>query len=230
VTQTSWAGFNGAHRNSAENPEPLEAGRSYPLEIELRFTSWVFPKGHRIRLSINNAQWPMIWPSPYPITTRLHLGGPDPARVALPVVPYEDRPKPHFLPPAEDPKLAGYRTVSEGTISGYSEVTTVERNVPRAATKVVANNSGRGEYPWGSIGYSDEIIYEAQDERPEAASVASDMKRIVQIEGRNLVWQGVLGFRSDRENFYYTYTRRLFEEDRLIREKTWKETIPRDYQ
>jgi putative CocE/NonD family hydrolase len=230
VTQTSWAGFSGAHRNSAENPEPLEPGRSYPLEIELRFTSWVFPKGHRIRLSINNAQWPMIWPSPYPMTTRLHLGGQNPARVALPVVPHEDRPKPHFLPPAEDPKLAGYRTVSEGTISGYSEVTTVERNVPRAATKVVANNSGRGEYPWGSIGYSDEIIYEAQDERPEAASVASDMKRIVQIEGRNLVWQGVLGFRSDRENFYYTYTRRLFEEDRLIREKTWKETIPRDYQ
>jgi len=56
VTQTSWAGFNGAHRKSAENPEPLEPGRVYPLEIELRFTSWTFPKGHRIRLSVNNAQ------------------------------------------------------------------------------------------------------------------------------------------------------------------------------
>jgi predicted acyl esterase len=230
VTQTSWAGFNGAHRNSAENPEPLEPGQIYPLEIELRFTSWVFPKGHRIRLAINNAQWPMIWPSPDPMTTRLHLGGKNPAHLALPVVPYEDRPKPQFLLPAEDPKLADHRTVIDVTSSGYSEVTTVERNVPRAATKVVAKNSGRNEFPWGSISQADEIIYEAQDAHPEAASVTSEMKRTVQIDGRNLVFQGVLDFRSDRENFYYTYTRRLFEEDQQIREKTWKETIPRDYQ
>jgi len=230
VTQISWSGFSGAHRKSAENPEPLEPGRTYPLEIDLRFTSWVFPKGHRIRLAVNNAQWPMIWPSPYPMTTSLHLGGENAARVAIPVVPYEDRPKPHFLPPAEDPKLAGYRTVKEVTASGYSEVTTIERNVPNAATKVVATNSGRNEFPWGSISQTDKIIYEAQDKHPEAASVTSDMKRVVQIEGRNLVWQGVLSFRSDLENFYYTYTRRLVEEGQLIREKTWNETIPRDHQ
>jgi hypothetical protein len=106
----------------------------------------------------------------------------------------------------------------------------VERDVRRAATKVVASNSGRSEYPWGSIGYSDEITYEAQDDHPEAASIASDMTRTVQIEERDLTWQGVLSFRSDRKNFYYTYTRRLLENRRLIREKTWKESIPRDYQ
>ncbi|MBW2541282.1 MAG: CocE/NonD family hydrolase [Deltaproteobacteria bacterium] len=230
VTQTSWAGFNGAQRNSAENPEPMEPGRIYPMEIELRFTSWIFPKGHRIRLSINNAQWPMIWPSPDPMTTHLKLGGNNPTRVELPVVPYEDRPAPNFLPPAEDPKLAGHRSVIDVTASGYSEVTTIERDVPRAATKVVARNAGRNEFPWGSISQDDEIVYEAQDAHPEAASVTSEMKRAVQVGGRNLVWQGVLDFRSDRENFYYTYTRRLFEEDRKIREKTWKETIPRDFQ
>jgi len=230
VTQTSWAGFNGAHRNSAENPEPMEPGRFYPLEIEMRFTSWVFPKGHRIRLAINNAQWPMIWPSPDPMTTRLQLGGPDPTRVVLPVVPYEKRPKPHFLPPAEDPQLEGYRTVEQGTISGYSEVTTVERDVPHAATKVVAKNSGTNEYPWGSVRYDDEIDYRAQDAHPEAASVTSDMQRIVEVGDRHLLWQGVLDFHSDHENFYYTYTRRLFEQGQQIREKTWQEIIPRDFQ
>ena len=124
----------------------------------------------------------------------------------------------------------GGKNVVEVTASGYSEVTTVERNVPRAATKVVANNSGRNEFPWGSISQADEIIYEVQDAHPESASVTSEMKRTVQIGGRNLVWQGVLDFRSDRENFYYIYTRRLFEGDREIREKTWTETIPRDFQ
>jgi len=56
------------------------------------------------------------------------------------------------------------------------------------------------------------------------------MKRIVQVDGRTLVFQGVLDFRSDRDHFYYTYTRRLLEGDRVIREKSWKETIPRDFQ
>jgi hypothetical protein len=94
----------------------------------------------------------------------------------------------------------------------------------------VANNASRSEFPWGSIRTADEIIYQGQDEHPEAASIASEMKRIVQIDGRTLVWQGVLAFRSDRDNFYYTYTRRLLEGDRVIRERTWKETIARDFQ
>jgi hypothetical protein len=164
------------------------------------------------------------------MTTQLLLGGGNPTRVALPIVPYEDRPRPNFLPPVEDPVLQGYRTVLDDTQSGYSEVTTVERNVPNAATKVVANNVGTEEFPWGSIRKDDEIVYEVRDEHPEAASVTSDMKRVVQVDGRHLVWQGILDFRSDRENFYYTYTRRLSENGRLIREKTWKEIIPRDYQ
>jgi len=230
VTQTSWSGFNGAHRDSAEQPESLEPGKMYPFEIELRFTSWVFPKGHRIRLAVNNAQWPMIWPSPYPMTTKLQLGGKGASRVVLPVVPYEDRPQPHFLAPAEDPQIEGYRTLSRGTVSGYSEITTVERNVPNASTRVVANDSGSDAYPWGTIHHADEIVYQASDEHPEVASVTSDMKQTVEVDGRNLVWQGLLDFRSDRENFYYTYTRRLFEDERLVREKTWRETLPRDHQ
>jgi putative CocE/NonD family hydrolase len=62
VTQVAGAGFNGTHRRSAREPEDIEPGRVFPLEIEMHFTSWVFPKGHRIRLSVNNAQWPMLSP------------------------------------------------------------------------------------------------------------------------------------------------------------------------
>ncbi len=49
VTLVAGAGFNGTHRNSARRPEDVEPGRIFPLEIEMHFTSWVFPAGHRIR-------------------------------------------------------------------------------------------------------------------------------------------------------------------------------------
>jgi hypothetical protein len=50
------------------------------------------------------------------------------------------------------------------------------------------------------------------------------------LPDRLLLWQAELDFSSDRENFYYRYTRRLHENGEVLREKSWSETIPRDYQ
>ena len=55
VTQITGAGLNGAQRESMTNPRDLEPGRFYPLDIEMHLTSWVFPKGHRIRVAISNS-------------------------------------------------------------------------------------------------------------------------------------------------------------------------------
>ncbi len=120
VTQVAGAGFNGTHRESATEPKAIEPGVRFPLEIEMHFTSWVFPKGHRIRFAVSNAQWPMMWPTPYLMTTTLHLGGD--TRVLLPVVPFENRPRPSFLPPETGPQLTGFERLEEGTPSGYGEV------------------------------------------------------------------------------------------------------------
>jgi putative CocE/NonD family hydrolase len=232
VTLVAGAGLNGAHRESAEKPKTLKPGRVYPLEIDMHFTSWVFPKGHSIRLAVNNAQWPMIWPSPYPMTTSLQLGGESPTRVVLPVVPHADRPRPSFLPPAEDPELPGYRSIESelASPSGYAEVSTLERDPRNRTTTVLLRNGGGSEYPWGSGSYSEVITYEGQDDHPDTPSVSSEYETTFRLEDRLLTWQGLLSFKSDRENFYYTYTRRLLQDGELVREKTWDEVIERDHQ
>ena len=230
VTLITGAGFNGAHRESARNPKPLEPGRPVTLDIEMHFTSWVFPKAHRIRLAVGNSQWPMIWPTPYPMTTTLHLGGPDPTRLLLPVVPRADRPAPKFLPPEADPKLPGFEVLDEGTTSGYGEITSIERSPQRHATKIVATNGGGMKFPWGTERYTESIVHEAQDDHPEATSVQGEYSTTVQLPDRTLRWEARLTFRSDRDNFYYTYFRRLLKDGTIVREKTWEDTIPRDYQ
>ena len=84
----------------AGEPDPLRdpavpgrdtapAGGSLPLELHV--TSWVFPRGHRIRLAVSNAMWPMIWPTPSPATAELRLG-PAGTRLVLPVIPAAGRP------------------------------------------------------------------------------------------------------------------------------------------
>jgi putative CocE/NonD family hydrolase len=231
VTQVTGAGQNGAHRESAESPKALEPGTLFPLEIEMHFTSWVFPKGHRIRLAVANAQWPMFWPTPYPMTTSLRIGGQDPTRVVLPVVPFETRPTPSFLAPEPDPKLPGFTALeSAATISGYGEIAKIERDVTRRSTRVVALNSEGSRYPWGTEGFAETITHEAEDDHPEAASVKGEHRTTVTLPDRTLTWDSVITFRSDAANFYYHGIRRLLRDGTLLREKTWDDVIPRDFQ
>jgi len=231
VTQVAGAGFNGTHRESAREPKAVEPGVAFELEIEMHFTSWVFPKGHRLRFAVGNAQWPMFWPSPYPMTTTLELGGERGSRVLLPVVPFEERPRPRFLPPAtDDPRLPGFERLEEETPSGYGEVSSIERNPQTGAAKVIATNQGGVRHPWGVERYLETITHETNDKKPAETSMRGSHRMEVELPSRTLVWEGALVFRSDLENFYYTYTRRLLENGTLIREKTWRDTIPRDYQ
>ncbi|MGH6690371.1 MAG: CocE/NonD family hydrolase, partial [Gammaproteobacteria bacterium] len=230
VTLVPGAAFNGTHRFSAREPAAIVAGEPFELAIDMHFTSWVFPRGHRIRLSVNNAQWPMLWPTPYPMTTALYLGGSDGTRLALPVVPFARRPVPAFLPAAESPTLAGYETLDTGTTSGYGEISSVERNPQTGAVTVEATNTGGSRYPWGIERYRETIRHDVTDDAPESASVLGSHRLEVELPGRSLVWEAELSLRSDGDNFYYTYLRRLSENGELLRAKTWTDTIPRDFQ
>jgi len=234
VTLVASAGFNGAHRDSARNPQPLEPNRAFFLEIEMHFTSWIFPKGHRMRLAVGNAQWPMIWPTPYPMTTSLYLGGPDPTRLLLPVVYPGERPRPSrpsFLPPVTDePSLPGYETLDTGTSSGYGEISSIDRNPQRHSTRVTATNASAVRYPWGEERNTETIVHEAEDAHPETTSVRGEYSTTVALPDRTLRWEIRVHFRSDRQNFYYTGVRRLLKDGVLLREKTWEQTIPRDNQ
>lgn len=231
VTQVAGAGFNGTHRKSARRPEMLKPGEFVPLEIEMHFTSWIFPKGHRIRFAVNNAQWPMLWPTPYKMTTSLQLGGRNGSQVILPIVPPGKRSAPQFLPPADDPKLAGFETLDTGTSSGYGEISSVDRNPQTGEVTAVATNTGGRRFPWGKQTYRETIEHRTSDDHPENTSVLGTHRMEVTLDnGRTLLWEAELSFHSDLENFYYEYTRRLKENGEKIREKNWTDTMPRDHQ
>ncbi len=227
VTQVAGAGLNGNHRPTAREPGPITPGEIFPIEVELHFTSWVFPKGHRIRLAVNSSQWPMNWPTPDPMTTSLQFAG---STLSLPVVPFEERPVPAFLPPAVDPELAGYETLEEGTSSGYGEISSVDRNPQTGRAVAVATNGGGSRFPWGTERSTETIRHEVTDGKPAEASVLGTHRLEVELPGRKLLWEAELSFRSDHDNFYYAYRRRLSENGAVLREKTWTDTIPRDYQ
>ena len=230
VTLVTAAGQNGAHRVSARDPRAIVAGEQFPLEIEMHFTSWVFPKGHRLRLAVSNAQWPMLWTTPYPTITTLYLG-PEASRLMLPVAAPRASPGPSYLSIQErDDVLPGFEPIDAGTPSGYGEISSVERNPQTGAAKVVATNNSATRYPWGEQYDTESITHEANDNHPEATSVHGEYSTTVKLKDRTLRWQSTVVWHSDRDHFYYTGTRRLLKDDVLVREKKWQQSIPRNHQ
>lgn len=224
------AAQNGAHRQSAREPKALVPGERFALDIEMHFTSWVFPAGHRLRLAVSNAQWPMLWPTPYPMTTQLYLGA-DATHLVLPVAPEAKRPAPAYEPiDKREDRLPGFASMDTGTPSGYGEISSVERNPRTGAAKVVATNDSAYRLPWGERHQTEVITHESNDNHPEESSVRGDYTTTVKLKDRTLRWESSVVWRSDARNFYYTGNRRLLKDGVVVREKAWKDVIPRDHQ
>ena len=168
------------------------------------------------------------------MTTSLRLGGTNATHIVLPVIPHEDRPVPEFLPPAEPaPTLPGFGRVAvaegETTTSGYAEVEGLVYDEESGEATLVATNNSGFLYPWGQAQRSQKITHSTNKNDPANSSVRTEYARTILVADRELRFEAVLDFFSDLENFYYVYTRKVFENDELLYEKTWDETIPREF-
>jgi predicted acyl esterase len=98
---------------SQTTPEPMEAGTVYKIRVSLWNTSFVFPKGHRIRVVVSSANAPRFEPNPNtgtPLSSDKKTGGAFkvahntihhsaayPSAMKLPVVPLSALPKKGIL-------------------------------------------------------------------------------------------------------------------------------------
>ena len=230
VTQVAGAAFNGTHRNSAREPSDVVPGEEFDLNIDLHFTSWVFPKGHRIRIAVSNAIWPMLWPTPMQMKSTLAIGGNNGARIDLPVVPSGEKNAPNFKEPSPNPWLSGYEVIDYGNITGYAAINSIQYDPETGEAFGVATNTGAVRYPWGIERFEEEIEHRTSDENPELTSVVGRYKITEELKDRTLDFEQNVEFKSDEENFYLTFHRWVSVNGELYKEKVWQEIIPRDFQ
>lgn len=92
-------------RDSRETPRALEPGKRYRMKIKMDDIAWRLPKGHRLRVSISTCYFPLMWPSPEPVTLTVYTGN---SRVHIPVrkeVPGETPPSWPAAEAAPDAKM-----------------------------------------------------------------------------------------------------------------------------
>ncbi len=228
VTAITGAGLSAAQRESMENPEPLVPRREYTLDFDLHLSSWVWEPGHRIRIAVSNALWPMMWPTPYAMTTALRLGGTDGSAVVLPIVPNHGRDAPAFG--AVEPSASPPDVATPGGDYAWPGTWTVERDIARRNSVVRWHGTSAYQFPWGSVEHSEKLVFEQEDSQPAVSTAHGDAETIEKLADRVLTYRGHLTLTSDATTFHYAYTRELLRDGVVLRTKTWTEAIPRDRQ
>ena len=229
VTQIGGAAFNGTHRYSSRNPVDIVPGEKFPIEVKLHFTSWKLNKGHKLRMAISNSQWPMLWPTAYPVNTTLDIGGAFGAQIQLPIV-FGNYASPHFIEPKSSPTLEGYEVLDAGNITGYAAIDTIQRNEETGEAVGIASNTGANKYPWGIAYFEEEITQKTNDNDPANSSVVGRYKITQELDDRTLVFEQDVEFKSNVRDFNLRFHRWITVDGYKRYEKTWEETIPRDYQ
>jgi uncharacterized protein len=159
-TRVTYGVFNLTHRDGHEKARPLQPGVEYRIRFPLVDTAYCFARGHRIRVAVSTTYWPLVWPSPEPVTLRLVAGR---SSLTLPVRPRgrRDDTPPRFQPPESAPPF------SKTALTPGGRNRTIRTDLGKGETVVeVTDTSGRNRY--------DDIDLVAEARSTERYSIVED--------------------------------------------------------
>jgi putative CocE/NonD family hydrolase len=74
ATRLTYGLLNLTHRDGHVDLKPLEPGKRYRVEIRMNECGQRVGTGSRLRLALSTAYWPIVWPSPDPVTLTVTTG------------------------------------------------------------------------------------------------------------------------------------------------------------
>ncbi len=228
ATRISYQVLNLTHRDGDERPERLEPGRFYNVTVKLNDCGHRFAAGHRIRLSIGTAYWPIVWPAPYAATLTIRTGG---SVLELPVRRSGGgEPAVAFEPPARGP-AAPMTQIGKGSFRRYNQQDHVAGET-RYVTDGVGGLFGEGSLRFDEIGteLSQSLKRELviRDDDPLSARYVITQSYEMGRDGWRTAVRTRTEMRSDRENFYLSGSLTASENGKDVAERHWSETIRRD--
>ena len=99
--------LNLCHRGGNADPAPMQPGQAETIRLVLDEAAYRLPPGHRLRLAVSTAYWPLILPSAAPVTATLSDG-----TLSLPVA--DNAPEITVPEPERDDLFPSYPQLEEG--------------------------------------------------------------------------------------------------------------------
>ena len=215
--------LNLAHRDSFSDPAPLIPDRPYDIIVTLDQTSYVLPRGHRLRLAVSTSYFPFVWPSPQAACLTLHSGHLD-----LPVHqnPHPAAPEACFGPPERLSPWPGEglrnprynRQISQDLATGLVSLT-------------ITSDSGRArDLRHGLV--TDTRATEIWTVHPDdPLSARADISWTQHYQRGEVDIQIDTGatMTSDQDQFFVTGYIRAYEGGEQVFEKQFDQAVPRDH-
>lgn len=225
VSLVSGAIINPSQRFSRLEPAALIPGEPTTLATSIHFTTWRFKPGHRIRLAVANAQFPMVWPSPTPGATSLLLG--DNTWLELPVVPVKNETSPACaLSPPEPSDTAPFGKEAKNDGPVFSSV----RNEQTGDSTFTTTNKVAWTIRDNEYQSSESYRWNVNDAMPANARFQGERRNVFTIAGNEIDLSTKALIESDALYFHVTFTKTLRQNGSLVREKTWADHILRVHQ
>ncbi|MCR9127430.1 MAG: CocE/NonD family hydrolase [Rhodobacteraceae bacterium] len=63
-TRITYGVLNLSHRDGSADPQPMQPDTPTDIAVRLDHIAYRVPAGHRLRIAVSSAYWPLIWPAP----------------------------------------------------------------------------------------------------------------------------------------------------------------------
>jgi hypothetical protein len=225
VTRLTYGILNLTHRDGHMDVKPLEPGERYRVTIRMNECGQRIGAGNRLRLALSSAYWPIVWPSPEPVTLTIATGV---SQLDLPVRPECPRDaalKP--FEPAENAPALRKTSLRQGTsvftITHDLNGRTVEvyRLQDDGLTQVDAFN-------W-TYGVRAERRYRIDPEDPLSATAETNWRKEYARDGFHIAVETQTAMSVTRTELVLTGKLIAREGDEVPFSREWSYRIPRDH-
>ena len=221
--RVSYGVLNCTHRDGHAHPTPMPVGEPVRVRLQLNDCAHLFPAGHRVRLALSTAYWPLVWPSA--AAARLTVRA---AELSLPqrAAGAQDAALPALPPPEAAPPLArtfmrqplAYRHVARDQLTGAA---TAEARDDTGFYRIESNGL---EYELWSL---DRFAIQPDDPLGATGEVTFEM-RLGRGDWRTRsVTRTVL--RADATQFVIDATLDAWDGEAQIAARRWQVTVPRQH-
>ena len=220
-TRITWGVLNLSHRDGPAAPKSLEPGKSYDITLDLDHIAYRLPRGHKLRVAISSAYWPMIWPSPE--ATALNLTG---GTLALPVRPTATAGEWTFPPPdADAPWETETIRASSHSRRAETDLTTGEFHLRIEDDFGKVRDAVHGLVS-GGIARETWTIH---PDDPLSARGACHWTEEMERDGISLRTETTCEMWSDATHFHLSARLQAFENDETVHDRTVTESLARDH-
>ncbi|MBS1994589.1 MAG: CocE/NonD family hydrolase [Cyanobacteria bacterium SZAS LIN-3] len=220
--------FHPAHiKHGRLNPEWPGAGEVYEVDVPMHFTTWTFQPGHKVRLAIANAQFPMTWPSPDLMVSTVFSGDGE-AVLTLPVVPFDGGQVPHLPRVCVKQESPDSESID---FPGKKEAATFNRYYKKSGRQshtIVGNSAYKIRQRRFYIETSS--TWSTFDKEPWRSSYLGVAQTTITSQGKHQRLRTRISVTSDRDNFYVSVVRTITQNGKVVGRRRFHETIARRFQ